>query len=124
MDGRGTRDELATAVENAGIDILGGWQEHILNDEKSQLCVAVQADPDDTFDDLFIKHVPASDYLAIYSMSPSAENVEAMTTSLKSESLAREYDMRWPVRVMIFDNDGMGLTGETVVQVSAAVGKN
>ncbi|MBT6211665.1 MAG: hypothetical protein HOI35_16805 [Woeseia sp.] len=124
VDGRGTRDELATAVENAGIDILGGWQEHILNDEKSQLCVAVQADPDDTFDDLFIKHVPASDYLAIYSMSPSAENVEAMTTSLKSESLAREYDMRWPVRVMIFDNDGMGLTGETVVQVSAAVGKN
>lgn len=121
VDGRETRDELVTAVAKARIDILGGLQEHLLNNKQSQFCVAVQAAPGDTFDDLFIKHVPASDYLAVYSLNPSRENVAAMATALQSESLSRNYDLRWPIRVMIFDNDGMGLTGEAVVQASAAV---
>ncbi len=121
IDDGGTRDELVHAADVAGVDIMGGWQTHLLSDERSRLCVAVPADTSSTTAGLIIRQSPASDYLSIYSLNSSRENVASLVETLQAEAAQSKHDIRWPIRVMVFDNDGMGLTGESIVQASAAI---
>lgn len=123
IDGAETRDDLMIATEDVGVELLGGWQEHVLNSEQSQHCVAVVADDEGLIGSLRIKRMPASKYLSVYSPNFSQGSIAGLVDILRAEAKARGYEMQSPVRVMIFDNDGMGQTGESVAQVSVAIAK-
>lgn len=103
-----------------GAESKGLMQRHIDEGGSEQFCVAGGSDADDS---AITSTIPASMQLSTYSLRATSAKTTEMIETLRDAARARDYEMNWPVRVVTYDNDGMGLTGEIVVEATIAVDK-
>jgi len=99
-------------------ELDGPRQLHVADNGSAKFCAPTDADAASD-DDVVV--LPASTQLSVYSLESSPEKLAAMLHVLEQEAAVRNYELQWPVRVMTYDNDGMGLTGEIVVEAAVAV---
>ncbi|MDG2375487.1 MAG: hypothetical protein P8M18_03965, partial [Woeseiaceae bacterium] len=118
IDERTADEQSLVCVEQTEVELEGLVQRHIAEDGSMSTCLSSDGESAVVGDAISL---PASRQLSIYGFESSAENVTQMITALQDEATTRHYELRWPIRVITYDNDGMGPTGETVVEVTVAV---
>ena len=118
IDERTADEQSLVCVEQTEVEMEGLVQRHIAEDGSMSTCLFSDDESAVVGDAISL---PASRQLSIYGFESSAENVTQMITALQDEATTRHYELRWPIRVITYDNDGMGPTGETVVEVTVAV---
>ena len=118
IDERTVGEQSLVCVEHTEVKMEGLVQRHIAEDGSMSKCLSSDSESAVVGDAISL---PASKQLSIYGVESSAENVTQMITALQNEVTNRNYELRWPIRVITYDNDGMGPTGETVVEVTVAV---
>lgn len=118
VDERHGEEQTLTCVADPSVNIGGFVQRHIEQDGRLMFCTNAGGETTGVADAVTLA---ASTQLSIYSLVSSPERLSEMIDALREEASARNYELNWPVRVMTYDNDGMGLTGETVVEATVSV---
>ncbi|MBJ88641.1 MAG: hypothetical protein CMO98_02175 [Woeseia sp.] len=118
IDERTTDEQSLVCIDQAEVEMERPVQRYIAEDGSMSTCLSSDGESPVVGDAILL---PASRQLSIYGFESSAENVAQMITVLQDEATIRNYELRWPIRVITYDNDGMGPTGETVVEVTVAV---
>jgi len=118
VDDRYGEGQLLSCADELGAGIEGIVQRLIERDGSEQFCTSAGADAATK-----VVTLPESRQLSVYYIEPSSGRLNSVVDALQLEARARDLDVQWPVRVMTYDNDGMGLTGEVVVEATVAVSK-
>jgi len=112
---------LVDGIESNQLVITGGPQRHLINEGDIQLCMPVERDDAGEDTDLIVRSVPASEALSVFSLHAFDPGSLILVEKLLSEVEDRNLTPGGPVRVHQYDNDGMGMTGEVVVEMQVPV---
>ena len=112
---------LATTIRDSHYEIAGGPLRLILDVETTQLCFPVGGNADTAIAGLAIMSLPATDILSMFSLQNFGAGSLELIETLQSEAANQDMTANGPVRIFQYDNDGMGPTGEIVVELQLPV---
>jgi hypothetical protein len=117
-----SQDNLAGAVLDNGLAAVDDPGEYLFEDGMAKLCIPVQDIDDLAVPGLSTHQIVEGKALSIYALGGIDGRKDSIIQKLGAAAEELGYELEWPIRMTTFDNDGMGLTGEVVVELSAPIG--
>ena len=114
-------DELHAAIGGKRLSVIGPLQRLIFDDGRAQACVPVKSASFGDDEYLVVKPQPEADVLSIFSLQAYDEGSSELADELRAEAMRRNLRPSGPMRLLQYDNDGMGLSGELVVELQLPV---
>jgi len=115
------QSSLLESISQAQIEVSGPSMRLFYNNASTQLCLPVDTNLNTTNGSITLNSLPETDILSIFSLSAFDENAHTLLKSLLTEAKKRGLDQTGPARLYQYDNDGMGLTGELVIELQLPV---
>ena len=116
------QERLHTAISTNELRLGGPTHSQILEDGTIRSCAPVEADAAREYEGLVTELSPDTDLLSIFSLQ-AYDASSSLVDRLRAEVQKRNLISTGPVRLVRYDNDGMGLTGELVVELQLPVEK-
>ena len=116
------QERLHAAISKNELRPTGPTLSHILEDGTLQSCAPLEADAAREYEGLVSKLLPDTELLSIFSLQ-DYDGSPSLVDQLRNEVQRRNLVSTGPIRMVRYDNDGMGLTGELVVELQLSVEK-
>ncbi len=121
--GADARETLVSRLAAQKIEPLGNPVEIWFEDGTTELCSRVEESTGSSHGGLSIRKVAEGASLSAYFLGEVTERRNEIVERLLGEAAGRDFSVSWPVRIERIDNDGMGMTGELVIEASVPIGR-
>ncbi len=115
--------DLESTILAAGLVVIGQADEFLNKAGTSQLCIPVQDTDNLQGTDLPTLKIDGGRVLSIYAVNGIENRKDGLIQTLFDAVGELGLEPVWPIRITTFDNDGMGLTGEVIVEFSVGMGE-
>ena len=112
--------ELLSVIADKGLDVVGSSHRQIPQDGKTRICAPVETDLHGETRSLIVESLPETEILSIFSLHPY-DSSSLLVDALLAEAGNKNLKPSGPLRLMQYDHDGMGPTGELVVELQLPV---
>lgn len=118
---RDSNTDLESTIVAAGLVVVGPANEFLNKTGSSQLCMPIQESNIPQGADLATLRITGGRTLSIYAVNGIENRQNILIQTLLDAVVELGEVPDWPIRMTTFDNDGMGLTGEVIVELSVGM---
>ena len=110
--------KLENMLEHQGIDAIGNPVHYRYEDASEKLCVPIPEGRAAGVSAAVLETFAEGNGKAIYAVDPELPLTEQYLDALLENLRAGGDEPRWPIRSIVYDNDGMGPTGDVIVELA------